>query len=102
MIKFTRYEHVNDLVSHYIEVLDRDDIAQILIQGINNTEDAELFSKFIWQLVGQMNEDEENEVVVLGSVDNSEMIPDIHYEITKLMRDSGFYGVWESVSEKEM
>ncbi len=70
--------------------------------GITSREDAELFAKFIWEMVGQMNEDEEKGVEVLGSTDNSEMIPDISYELTKLMKKEGYYNVWEKISNEEI
>ena len=60
------------------------------------------FSRFIWKMVEAINEDEENNIVVMGSNDNTDMIPDISYEVTKLMKDKGFYTVWESVSKDEM
>lgn len=53
-------------------------------------------------MVEAINEDEENNIVVMGSNDNTDMIPDISYEVTKLMKDKGFYTVWESVSKDEM
>lgn len=70
--------------------------------GITSREDAELLAKFIWEMVGQMNEDEEKGVEVLGSTDNSEMIPDISYELTKLMKKEGYYSVWEKISNEEI
>ncbi|MFS1525622.1 hypothetical protein ACL7TT_16165 [Microbulbifer sp. 2304DJ12-6] len=102
MITFSRYTHVNDIVSHYMRALGRADIKAIMDSGISNPEEAELFSRFIWEVVGQMNLDEENGIEVLGQIDNSEMIPDIHYEISKLMRDSGYYKIWEKVSNEEI
>lgn len=102
MVKFTRYTHVNDLLSHYLSILDRKDVAEIMDSGINSKEQAETFSRFIWKMVEAINEDEENKVVVLGSSDNAEMLPDVSYEITKLMKSNGFYSIWESVSREEM
>ena len=102
MVKFDRYPHVNDLLSHYISVLGRKDVAEILDAGIKSKEQAETFSRFIWQMVEAINEDEENDIVVLGSSDNTEMLPDVSYEITKLMKSNGFYSVWESVSREEI
>ncbi|MGI9279696.1 MAG: hypothetical protein ACR2PX_08695 [Endozoicomonas sp.] len=100
MIKFSRYPHLHDLLDHYIDRLERKDISEILRSGINTQEEAETFAKFIWDVVGQMNEDEDKGVEVLGHTDNSEMIPDISYEITRLMRDSGFYSIWVTVSDE--
>lgn len=102
MVKFERYPHVNDLLIHYAHSLNRPDIEELLNTGISSKNDAELFSRFIWKMVEAINEDEENNIVVMGSNDNTDMIPDISYEVTKLMKDKGFYTVWESVSKDEM
>lgn len=102
MIKFSRYPHVNDLIHHYAETMAREDINRIVESGITSKEDAETFSRFIWEMVGQMNEDEEKGIEVLGSTDNSEMIPDISYEIGRLMRNEGHYNLWERISNEEM
>jgi len=102
MINFKRYKHVNDLIAHYIIKMDRDDIKTLISSEIKNSLDAEVFSKFIWDMVEQINEDEESGVIVLGSSDNTEMLPDISYEVTKYMKDTGHYNVWSKVSSEEM
>lgn len=101
MVKFARYSHIGDLINHYASTLDREDVKEILQSGINSKQDAEVFSRFIWELVEAVNEDEESGVRVLGSTDNTEMFPDLNYEVTKLMRSSGFYSVWEAISKDE-
>lgn len=50
----------------------------------------------------KINEDEELGNSVMGSRDNTEMIPDLSYETARYMRKSGFYYVWEKVSSEEM
>ena len=102
MVKFERYPHVNDLIDYYITIFESEKVSEILANGMTSQEDAELFSMFIWRMVEAINDDEENEVVVLGSPDNTEMLPDISYEVTKLMKSNGFYSVWEKVSKEEM
>lgn len=102
MVSFERYPHVNDLIIHYINILKRSDINQIVDHGIRNADDAEVFSRFIWAMVEAINEDEENQIEVLGSKDNTEMLPDISYEATRLMKSLGFYNIWEAVSKEEM
>ena len=102
MINFKRYKHVNDVIAHYIMRMDRDDIKTLITSEIKNSVDAEIFSKFIWDMVEQINEDEENGVIVLGSSDNTEMLPDINYEVTKYMKDTGHYNMWSKVSDEEM
>lgn len=102
MIHFKRYEHVNDLIQYYIEKLSRDDINLLKSNGIKSNTEAELFSKFIWDMVEHINEDEENGVSVLGCTDNTDTLPDISYEVSKYMKDSGFYNVWLKVSDEEI
>jgi len=67
MVKFERYAHVNDLIDHYITIFESEKVSEILANGIASQADAELFSRFIWKMVEAINDDEENEVVVLGS-----------------------------------
>lgn len=102
MVKFNRYPHVNDLLNHYAHCLEREDITKIIASEISSSEQAKIFAQFIWQMVEAINEDEENNITVLGRTDNTEMLPDISYEVTKLMKDNGYYSVWESVSRDEM
>lgn len=102
MVKFERYPHVNDLINHYITALNRPDIKEIMARGLLNNSRAEIFSRFIWNMVEAINEDEENNITVMGSTDNTEMLPDLSYEITKLMKDNGFFSIWESISKDEM
>ena len=102
MIRFKRYPHVNDLIEHYVDALGREDIRIIMENGIRSNEEARVFSKFIWSMAEQINEDQENGAIVLGSKDNTEMLPDISYEITKYMKDNGCYSIWLEVSSEEM
>lgn len=102
MIAFKRYPHINDLIEHYQKALNRPDIVAIINQGIQSKEDAETLSRFIWQMVEAVNEDEEAQVEVLGSTDNTEILPDLNYEATKLMKDAGYYAVWLVISNDEM
>ncbi|MBU3068581.1 hypothetical protein KOI40_02055 [Aestuariicella sp. G3-2] len=99
MIKFERYPHVNDLFKHYAVALNNEDATSILNSGITNAQEVRDYSKFIWQVVDAMHDDEENETSVLGSTNNIEMIPDLEYEVSSYMRSSGFYNVWLEVSE---
>ena len=102
MITFKRYPHINDLIKHYLKSLNRHDVLTLIETEINSKKDAELFSRFIWDMVEAINEDEENKVSVLGSVDNTEMLPDLSYEVSKLMKDTGFYDTWVTVSNEEL
>ena len=61
-----------------------------------------MFSRFVWKMVERVNEDEYNGCIVLGRKDNTDMLPDLAYEMSRYMRQIGFYAIWESVSESEM
>lgn len=102
MVNFERYPHVNDLIAHYISLDKTQSISRIMERGITSKDEAEQFSRFIWRMVEAINEDEENGILVLGSPDNTEMLPDVSYEITKLMKAKGFYSIWSAVSREEM
>lgn len=99
MIRFQRYTHVNDLLEHYAKSLG-DELAQkIISSGVGSSKEAEGFSKFIWLVVDAIHEDEENGILVLGSTNNIEMIPDLEYEVSTYMKTTGFHNVWIRVSE---
>lgn len=102
MIKFERYRHIHDLFVHYANQEKRSDILDILSKGISTPQDAEEFCRFAWKLAELVNSDEENGTLVLGSNDNTEMLPDLSYEISKLMRASGYEAIWQSISNEEM
>lgn len=100
IIKFECYQHINDLFQHYLKETNNDTVANLLTIGITSASDAEAFSEFVWDMVDRINRDEEAGKLVLGSADNTEMLPDLNYEVSKHLRSAGFYSVWESVSER--
>lgn len=102
MIKFERYQHINDLFQHYLDEADDKTVAGLMKSGVRSSEDAEAFSEFVWAMVARINHDEAEGKVVLGSTDNTEMLPDLNYEVSKYLRSIGFYSVWERVSERHL
>ena len=44
MIKFERYPHINDLLSHYAESLNNQRAEHILENGVSNKQEAKEFS----------------------------------------------------------
>lgn len=98
MIKFKRYAHIEDLLLHYAKTDKEKTIVKTLENGVDSEDSAEKFSLFIWRVADSIHND--NEVVVLGSTNNLEMLPDLEYEISAYMRSVGFYDVWHRVSEK--
>ena len=101
-IQFERYHHVNDLLRYYASEKGRDDVLGLLDSGVESRKDAEVLSRFVWTVAELVTEDEEKGRVVLGSSDNTEMLQDFSYEMTKYMREVGYYSVWKRISDEEM
>ena len=101
MIKFSRYPHINELLMHYAEQEKRDDVKSLLQDGVKGEDDAEVLSRVVWRVAELINNDEENATEVLGSIDNTEMLPDLSYEISAYMKAVGYYSVWQRVSDQE-
>lgn len=85
-IKFERYQHINDLFQHYLEETNNDTVANLLTIGITSASEAETFSEFVWDMVERINRDEEAGKLVPVSADNTEMLPDPNYEVSKYLR----------------
>lgn len=101
MIQFKRYPHIADLLEYYIDSKKRNDVGEIYKNGIKNEEDAELFCKFIWDVVESIHSDSELEVLVLGNTDNTDMLSDLAYEITNHMKQTGYYSIWETTLDQQ-
>jgi len=101
MIQFKRYPHIADLLEHYIEQKKRADIGDIYKSGITTEKDAELFCAFIWNVVENIHSDSESESVVLGSTDNTDMLPDLAYEISTQMKQAGYFYIWEKTLDHQ-
>ena len=99
MIQFDRYPHVNDLVFYYIEKTNDKNVLSIYENGVKNEADAEVFGRFIWSMVDMIHADEDAGNEVLGSTDNTDILPDLSYEITNYMRKHGYFDVWSRVSD---
>ncbi|HMW47051.1 MAG TPA: hypothetical protein PKD17_15445 [Cellvibrionaceae bacterium] len=102
MIKFERYRHIHDLFVHYANQENRSDILDLLNNGIASLHDAENLCRFTWKIAELVNTDEENKTLVLGSTDNTDMLADLSYEISKLMRTTGYEAIWQRISNEEM
>jgi len=99
VINFERYPHVNDFIAHYLVEIGNSDVETIIHSGVKTEKDARLFSTFIWKMVDQIHYDEENGKVVFGSNDSTDILPDVSYEVTNYMRKTGFFSVWEEISD---
>lgn len=97
MIFFSHYPHVRDLVVHYATFFSESEILKQQEFGVKTSQEAEKFSLFIWKMADQMRNDTENNVAVLGSIDNSDMLPDVYYEVSDFMAKCGFEATWERV-----
>ena len=101
MIEFKRYPHVGDLIQHYVKETDNTEITALLENGVRTKEEAYLYSKFILSLIDCMAKDMQNGVSVLGSTDNTSMIPDIDYEVSLYLANKGMEEVWDEVCNED-
>lgn len=99
--EFSRYPHIKYLLMHYAEQEHRKDIIHSIKNGVTNQSDAKNLSRFVWLIAKLINDDEENVIEVLGSTDNTEMPPDLNYEISTYLKTIGYYTAWQSVSDQE-
>lgn len=76
-------------------------ILELLEVDLQAESDAELLSWFIWQMADKMSEDSNNNLVVLGSNNNREMLADLDYEVTSIIEEAGFIEVWDRISDEE-
>lgn len=95
MIKFERYPRVNELIVFYMEESKRSDIAKIMVYGVTEEADAKVFCQFIWEVVDRIHRDAEQGKSVLGHIDNTDMLPELSYEVTSYMRKIGLISVWK-------
>jgi hypothetical protein len=101
MIEFKKYPHVRDLILHYANVLNNADVLEILNSGVKNKEEAYLFSRFVLLVIDSMAKDMQDNVMVMGSADNTSMIPDIDYEMSLYLARKGLEDVWDEVCNEE-
>ena len=100
MIEFKRYPHAKDFNEYYANDLTNQKIIELINAGINNPDDAEVFCQFIWDMADKLASDCDAGKEVLGQIDNSDVLPDIHYEVTLYLHNLGFMDVWNSVRDK--
>lgn len=100
MILTLRYPHVRDLVQYYAHRSHDTKVLNILECGLLSKEDAQHLGHFIWDMLDLMAKDREQQVIVLGGTDNTQMAPDISYEIDALMDSSGYGKIWEDISDE--
>ncbi len=97
MIEFMRFPHVGEIIDHYANSLDDKEILSLIKAGVKTRDDAYIFSKFVLRVIDCMASDMQKEVTVLGSVDNTSMIPDIDYEISLYLARKGMDDIWDEV-----
>ena len=101
MIEFKRYLHVAEIIKHYASSLNDKKALSLIESGIHSRDDAYVFSKFILHVIYSMASDMQNEISVLGSVDNTSMIPDIDYEVSLYLAHKGMDDIWDEVCNEE-
>ena len=97
MIIFNRYPHVRDLIIHYANYLQENQIISFMNADITNATEATTLAKFIGRMANQMATDNENNTVVLGRTDNSDIMPDVDYEISLYLSNKGYGDIWEKI-----
>lgn len=100
MIEFKRYPHVVSIIGYYSKEMGEKKIESLMKFGVKNEFEAEFLSRFIWKMIDQMAHDIENKKPVLGCVDNSDIIPDIDYEISLYLSEQGYEDVWDRVCDE--
>lgn len=100
MITFKRYPHVRDLLWHYANSLQETTITHLLSNNVTTEKEALELAHFVWRMADQMAIDSENKIQVLGRIDNSDLMPDVDYEIGLYLDSVGFYGLWQKVCDE--
>lgn len=100
MIIFNIYPHVRDLIIHYANFLHENQIINLMNSDITNTAEATALAKFIWRMADQIAIDNENNTVVLGRTDNSDIMPDVDYEISLYLGNKGYGNIWDKVCDE--
>ena len=101
MIEFKRYPHVGDLIQHYTKEINDEKIIALFEHGVVTKEDAYSFSRFILSVIDRMAKDMQNNVSVLGSTDNTSMIPDMDYEVSLYLANHGMEDIWDEVCNED-
>lgn len=101
MIEFKRYPHVGEILKYYAGSLQNEEAINILKNGVESKEDAYALCRFVISVVDGMASDMQENNSVLGSVDNTNMIPDIDYEISLYLANIGLEDVWDQVCNEE-
>lgn len=101
MIEFNKHPHIEELITHYANTLNKSDIVTLLSVGVQSKQDAYTLCKFVLKVIDQMAIDMQENKTVLGSTDNTTMIPDIDYEISLYLSNKGLEDIWDEVCNEE-
>lgn len=97
MIEFKRFPHVGEIIYHYANSLNDEKILSLINTGVKTRDDAYALSKFVLRVIDCMASDIQQEVAVLGNIDNTSMIPDIDYEVSLYLARKGMEDIWDEV-----
>ena len=100
MIKFNRYPHVLELIHHYAKKMKNEQVLNLLETEVSSKDEALMFGKFILTMIDHIALDMQNGVSVLGSTDNTSMIPDIDYEMSLYLANRGLEEIWDKVCDE--
>lgn len=100
MIEFKRYPHVKELLLHYAKQLGAEDVERILEVGVDSSADAEHLAKFVWVMADRMAVDSRTKTPAMGRADNSDMLPDVNYEVGLYLTRRGYADIWVRVCDE--
>ncbi|MFO1322395.1 MAG: hypothetical protein U1F52_22555 [Burkholderiales bacterium] len=99
MIRFERYPHVLDLLSHYAGTMHDDETRRLLADGVRTEPEALHLARFVWRMIDRMRADSDAGLVVLGRIDNGDLLPDVSYEVSLYLARAGFEEIWDRVAD---
>jgi hypothetical protein len=96
-----RFQSTSVMLRRYAYDLDADCMEGIERFAQMIVDKADEIDEFIWRIVDNIHDDAEIGRLVLGCTDNTDILPNLSYEITKCMMKAGFYSVWGRVSDNK-
>ncbi len=100
MIEFNRYPHVGAVIEYYAKKLNNNKIVDLLKTGISSEGEAIVYGEFIITMIDHIAQDMQNDISVLGSKDNTSMIPDIDYEVSLYLANRGLEDIWDKLCDE--
>lgn len=100
MTELNRYPYIRNLVRDYTTQPDKDDIINLLENGISSEDEAFTFSRFVITMVNHMSRDVDTGIPLMCNPDITNTIPNIDYEVSTYLSNRGFEYVWDIVCDE--